>query len=107
MAVGHVAGDVIEIHFQQAGEWTNLRRYGGAGGRGFVDKAHDVVAICPVVDSGIHDGSGGEAKATAGRTITARTTGRTAQLTRFVKRHRTVGTICCRGHGLERIPSLL
>jgi hypothetical protein len=52
MAVGHVAGDVIEIHFQQAGEWTNLRRYGGAGGRGFVDKAHDVVAICPVVDSG-------------------------------------------------------
>ena len=52
MVVRDVADDALEGYFRQAGEWTNLRRYGGAGGRSFVDEAHDIVAVSAIVDSG-------------------------------------------------------
>jgi len=51
MAVRHVAGDVIEVHFQQAGEWAKMRRCGLVGSGSFVDEAHDIVTVRTVIES--------------------------------------------------------
>jgi len=52
MVVRDVAGDAIEAHFQQAGEWAKMRGGGLVGTGRFVDEAHDIVTIGTVVDPG-------------------------------------------------------
>ena len=52
MAVRDVAVDAIEVHDQQAGEWAKMRWSGCVGSGCFVDKAHDIVTVSIIVDSG-------------------------------------------------------
>jgi len=51
MAVRPVAGDVIEVHFQQAGEWAKMRRCGLVGSGSFADETHDIVTVGIVIES--------------------------------------------------------
>src|SRR5262245_1823681 len=46
------ADQALERYFRQAGKGANMRRRSRLGSRGFVDKAHDIVAVSAIVDSG-------------------------------------------------------
>ena len=51
MALRDVAGDAIEAHFQQAGEWAKMRGCGRVGSGRFVDEIHDIVTVGSIVES--------------------------------------------------------
>ena len=52
IAVGDVAGDVLEGHFQQAGKGATMRRWVRIGSGCFVDEAHYIVSVSTIVESG-------------------------------------------------------